>query len=295
MFENSTAHTTNCVNALTIDVEDYHSIVSRWWFGRPARPTRAVVENTEYILEVLEQYKTKATFFVLGEVAETHPELIKRITASGHELGVHGYEHLWVHSLTRQQFGNEIGRTKKLIEDLTGQQVLGHRAPAFSLNLAMIWAFEVLLEVGFKYDASVHPFKGRRYGDPSAPLEPFRVELPSGSIWEIPPATLEFLGRRWPACGGGYLRHFPYELNRWALRRINRRRPTTIYMHPYEIETTPPRAAAADWSAKKRLRYALFVFLQYRNRKQGKKKLHRLLTDFRFARIIDVHDKCFGQ
>ncbi|GAG17693.1 unnamed protein product, partial [marine sediment metagenome] len=162
MADMNASENTSRTNALTIDVEDFHSIVSRWWFDKQVLPSRAVVENTEYILDTLAEFRTRATFFVLGEVAETYPGLIKRIADGGHELGVHGYKHLWVHTLTREQFHSEVQRAKKLIEDLIGQPILGHRAPAFSIDLKMTWAFEVLHDLGFKYDSSVYPIKGRR-------------------------------------------------------------------------------------------------------------------------------------
>ncbi len=282
---------THRVNALTIDVEDYHSIVSREWFGQDESPWNVVVKNTELILDILAEFDTKATFFMLGEVAETYKQMVRQIAKGGHELGVHGYKHLRVNNLTREQFRAEVEPAKKLIEDLTGQNMLGYRAAAFSVNLKMTWVFEVLAELGFKYDSSIYPIKSRRYGDPSARLEPFQVPLPGGTIWEIPPATLEFLSRRWPAGGGGYLRHFPYQLSRWALRKINSSRPATVYIHPYEIDTVPGRKPDGQWPIKKRLRYRLFTYLQYRNRATVKTKLHKLLRDFKFARIVDVYDK----
>lgn len=279
------------VNALTIDVEDYHSIVSREWFGQDESPWNVVVKNTELILDILAEFDTKATFFMLGEVAETYKQMVRQIAKGGHELGVHGYKHLRVNNLTREQFRAEVEPAKKLIEDLTGQNMLGYRAAAFSVNLKMTWVFEVLSELGFKYDSSIYPIKSRRYGDSSARPEPFQVPLPGGTIWEIPPATLEFLSRRWPAGGGGYLRHFPYQLSRWALRKINNSRPATVYMHPYEIDTAPGREPDRQWPIKKRLRYRLFTYLQYRNRATVKAKLYKLLRDFKFARIVDVYDK----
>ncbi len=295
MANHTTLISQRVINALTIDVEDYHSIVSREWFGQDQLPWEVVVRNTELILDILAEFDIKATFFMLGEVAETYKQMVRTIAEAGHELGVHGYKHLPVNNLTREQFTAEVEPAKKLIEDLTGQNMLGYRAAAFSINLKMTWAFEVLAELGFKYDSSVYPIKSRRYGDPSAGLEPFQVQLPVGTIWEIPPATLEFLSRRWPAGGGGYLRHFPYQLNRWALSKINNFRPAAVYIHPYEIDTMPGREPDPQWPIKKRLRYRLFTYLQYRNRTTVKAKLHQLLRDFKFARIIDVYDKCLAQ
>jgi len=277
------------VNALSIDVEDYHSIVSRWWFGREASPSAAVVENTGRMLEIIHEAGVRATFFILGEVAGRYPDLVRRILAAGHEIGVHGHKHLWVHSLSPDRFREEIRTGKQLVEDAAGQPAMGHRAPAFSINLRMNWAFEILAELGFAYDSSVYPIKGSRYGDPSASLEPFRIVTPAGPIWEVPPAALEFLGRRWPVGGGGYLRHFPYRLNRWALRRINRSRSAVVYLHPYEVELEPPASADPSWSMAQRLKYAKFTYLQYRQRKTVERKLRGLLSDFQFSAITDVY------
>lgn len=278
------------VNALSIDVEDYHSIVSRWWFGQgDAMPGSSVVRNTDHFLEQLAVAGVKATFFVLGEVAEVYPDLIRRMAREGHELGVHGYKHLWVHTLSPAVFRSEVDRAKKLIEDISGQAVLGHRAPAFSLKLGMTWAFNVLLDVGFVYDSSIYPIKGKRYGDISAGLDPFPVRIEGRSLWEIPLAALECCGRRWPVAGGGYLRHFPYCVNCWALRRINRRRPAVVYMHPYEIETSEPRTGDAHWPLRKRIGYRKFSLLQYRNRSGMRDKLKRLLADFKFSTVAEVY------
>jgi len=286
-------HPDDVVNALTIDVEDYHSIISRWWFDADASPSAAVVANTERMLQMLDEFNTRATFFVLGEVAETFPELVRRIAAAGHELGIHGHKHLWVDRLSPGRFRSEVQRSKQFIEDVTGREVLGHRAPAFSIRLKMTWAFEVLRQQGLRYDSSVYPIRSRRYGDPSAPLAPFEVNVDGGSIWEIPPATLQFVHRRWAVGGGGHLRHFPYLLNHWALRRINRSRPVVVYAHPYELETGKGRPADPNWPAGKRRRYRLFTYLQYRNRGTMQVKLRRLLTDFRFDRICDVYGQLF--
>ena len=182
-----------------------------------------------------------------------------------------------------------MDRAKKLIEDISGRQVLGHRPPAFSVKSNMTWAFEVLLQTGFKYESSIYPIKGRRYGDASVPLEPFPVRTAAGTIWEIPLATLEFLGRRWPACGGGYLRHLPLRYNLWALERINRTRPAVIYMHPYEYEAGTIRPASAQWPMRRKLKYRLFSLLQYRHRRGMKAKLNVLLRSSKFGRVTDVY------
>ena len=152
------------LNALTIDVEDYWNILSRDWLYTEAEPSDAVVKITEWFLQIHADTNVKATFFILGEVAQCFPELIKGIVSEGHEIAVHGFYHRQIFKLSHDEFKKEVGDAKKLLEDLTGRQVLGHRAPAFSVNKDTQWALEVLLEEGFKYDSSVYPISGRRYG-----------------------------------------------------------------------------------------------------------------------------------
>jgi len=277
------------VNVLSIDVEDYHAIVDRWWFGvADSTPTRAVLDNTLYLLDRIEAFNARATFFVLGEVTEEYPDLIRRIHRGGHELGVHGHKHRWVHTLTPDAFSSEVVRAKKSIEDIIGQPVLGHRAPAFSINSNMTWAVDVLCKAGFKYDSSIYPMRGRHYGDPSVPLEPFMLKGSEGQLLEIPMTVLEFAGRRWPVCGGGYLRHFPFFINSWAMKKINRQRPVIIYLHPYEFDCCPIKEAAADWPLRRKLQFRLFSYLQHRNRKGMSAKLDRMLSLARFDSISNV-------
>lgn len=279
------------MNALTIDVEDERNLIERQWFGVETPPTDAVVTNTDVLLEILADAGTHATFFVLGEVALAYPDLIKRIVGAGHELAVHGGRHLRVCSLSADDFRAEIEPAKKQLEDLTGRAVMGHRAPAFSMNLTMEWAFDVLLELGFAYDSSIHPARER----PFCPLVPFAITRPRGKLWEIPPATLQCCGRRWRVCGGGYFRHFPYALNRWALKRINQARPAVVYMHPYEIDSYRFPPSEATFPLRKRLRYRIFSRSQYHNRKRMKNKLCALLGDFQFSTISHVYREIIAE
>ena len=192
-------------------------------------------------MKLFAEYDCKATFFVLGEVAEEFPDLIREIASSGHELGVHGYRHLKIYTLSPDEFRSEVGRAKKLIEDLTGQRVLGHRAPAFSFERGTTWPFDVLLEEGFIYDSSVHPASVSRYGWPGFSEDIHEMTLPSGqTIIEAPMSVVHILGKTLPACGGGYLRRLPFWYTRWAMKQINNIRPAIVYVHPYEIDTDRP-------------------------------------------------------
>ena len=272
------------LNALTIDVEDYYSVFARDWLGVDSRPTEAVVRNTSEILAILADRGVSATFFVLGEVAETFPKLMRDIAADGHEVGVHGYYHKQFFKLAPEQARKEVGDAKKLLEDIIGQAVEGHRAPAFSIRPDTKWALEILAELGFRYDSSIHPKAGKRYGWRGFREDIHQIDLPSGAkLIEAPISVVHVLGKVLRACGGGYIRHFPYWYTRWAMRRIQRLRPAIVYMHPYEIDTSAAHAEFvsalenADKSAKR------FHGQQLRNRRTMKKKLVKLLKNFEFA------------
>ncbi|MCX5726941.1 MAG: polysaccharide deacetylase family protein, partial [Candidatus Saganbacteria bacterium] len=154
-------------NALTVDVEDYWSIISRDLLRREILPTRHVVKNTTRFLEILSPFNIKATFFVLGEVAKTFPHLVKEIAQSGHEIGVHGFYHKQIFKLNPDSFRKEISDCKKMLEDIASVQVYGHRAPTFSIMPATSWSLDIIAECGFEYDSSIFPIKGERYGWPN--------------------------------------------------------------------------------------------------------------------------------
>lgn len=287
--------TLRTVNAFSVDVEDYHNLIDRMWFDTDSQPTSAVVDNTQFFLDTLAAHHTTATFFFLGDVANAFPDLIRRTHNAGHEIGVHGYHHLKVHTIDADTFRNEIQRTKSILEDITGQQVIGHRAPAFSITTHMTWALDVLAEVGFTYDSSIYPIKGRRYGDPTASIEPFQIDTKYGPLLEIPPATLTKGNKRQAVCGGGYMRHFSYTRSRNALAQINTQRPAVVYFHPYEIEPLTIIKHDTNWPAKKKLQYWFFSLLQARNRHTMKDKIKRLLDDFAFAPIAQVYQQEVSQ
>ncbi|HUN81002.1 MAG TPA: polysaccharide deacetylase family protein [Phycisphaerae bacterium] len=283
------------VNALTIDVEDYHSIVSRDWCGEDMLPTRKVVENTTRLLDHFAQRKILGTFYILGEVAQAFPDLIRKIAAPGHELGVHGFYHRQVFKLDAESFRKEVADAKALIEDISGRQVLGHRAPAFSIMPKTEWALEVLAEAGFRYDSSIFPIKGRRYGWPGFRTDIHEITFPSGrKIIEAPLSTVQMLGRRWPACGGGYIRHFPKFVSRWAMRRVARERPAILYMHPYEIETDAGPVNTSGISAKAARRLRRMHWLQLRNRASVEDKVVSLISQFEFAPLARIIEQQLG-
>jgi polysaccharide deacetylase family protein (PEP-CTERM system associated) len=277
------------IHALTVDVEDYENVTARDLLGREGPPTRAVVENTQCVLTLFADRQVRGTFFVLGEVAREFPELIRDIAGQGHELGVHGYYHRQVFKLTPTEFRQEVAGAKALIEQIAGEEVRGHRAPAFSITPATSWALDVLADVGFRYDSSIFPIAGRRYGWPRFPPDIHRMALSGGScIVEAPLSTVSVCGRQLPVCGGGYLRHLPLWFTRWAMRRIQRDRPVVVYFHPVEmavsrvlLDTSRLDRVAARLAQRKHR-------LQLRNRHTMKAKVSALLSEFEFAPLTDV-------
>jgi polysaccharide deacetylase family protein (PEP-CTERM system associated) len=279
-------------NALTVDVEDYWSIISRDLLRREILPTRHVVKNTTRFLEILSQFNIKATFFVLGEVAKTFPHLVKEIAQSGHEIGVHGFYHKQIFNLNPDSFRKEISDCKKMLEDIASVQVYGHRAPAFSIMPATSWSLDIIAECGFEYDSSIFPIKGERYGWPNFYRDIVRLSLPSGrTLVEVPMTTLRLWKRNLPIAGGGYLRHFPYKLTCYAIRRLQKERPVVVYVHPYEMEIAEDRLETSKLSMTEKLRVWKLHYLQLRNRKTVEAKLLRLLSDFEFATIRNVIEK----
>lgn len=280
------------IHAFTIDVEDYHNLVARDWLGREGAPTDCVVRNMARLLAWLSDRNVRATCFVLGEVAETFPQLIRDIASRGHELGVHGYYHRQVFKLTPDSFRQEVSTAKDRIEQIIGTRVRGHRAPAFSIMPETRWALDVLADAGFDYDSSVFPIKGNRYGWPGYALDIHRVDLGGGrSIIEAPMSTVSIAGMRLPVCGGGYWRHFPAAYTRWAMRRVGRDRPAIVYIHPYEIELGVGPLDTAHLDAESAGRAKRFHRMQQMNRASMEKKIVGLLDEFQFAPLGSIIDQ----
>ena len=277
------------VNALTIDVEDGWSIFSRDWLHKQISPTEAVVKDTEWLLNLLEGKNVKATFFVLGDVAKKYPFLVKKIADRGHEIGSHGFSHKQIFKLNQDQVPDEITMSKQLLEDITGQTILGYRSPAFSIMPETKWALEVLAEEGYCYDSSVYPIKGKRYGWPGFSKDICKITLPSGrSIIEVPLSTVTVFGKTLPVAGGGYIRHFPYTVTKWAIRCIQKERPAIIYCHPYEIDMQPKPFELKGLSWADKTRIIIFHRLQQRNRNVVPDKILSLLSEFKFSTLWEV-------
>ena len=265
-------------NALTVDVEDYFhvsafakSINHKDWDKFPLR----VENNTRRLLDLFDKHEVKATFFVLGWLAERTPDLVKDIASRGHEVACHGFSHQLVYNQSPEVFREETLRSKHLLEDITQTPVRGYRAASYSITNRSRWALDILAEAGFEYDSSIFPVRHDRYGIPDAPEFPHRMETPNGhSLVEFPLSTAKLLKYRLPVAGGGYFRLYPYAVTQAGLSQINRRQqPFIFYLHPWEIDPDQPKISA-HWFSR---------FRHYNNLDKCETRLCRLLSDFKFG------------
>jgi polysaccharide deacetylase family protein (PEP-CTERM system associated) len=271
------------VNAMTVDVEDYFqvsafdSVLSRADWDRAESRVR---RNTEHLLEMFAEHDVRATFFVLGWVAERFPGLVRTIVQHGHEIASHGYEHRLVYQQGVKAFREDLRRARFVLEAAAGAPVLGYRAPSYSITRDSMWALDVLVEEGFEYDASIYPVHHDRYGIPDAPRHIHRIERSAGSIWELPGSTVRWGTLNLPMGGGGYFRLLPYEWTRRGVRHLNavENQPAIFYLHPWEIDPQQPRLRAPLVS---RIRH-------YTNLAATAGRLNRLMSEFRFGTVTDV-------
>lgn len=273
------------VNAMTVDVEDYFHVSvfdgvvprARW----DALESR-VCRNTERLLEIFSEHNVEVTFFVLGWVAERFPSLVTRIASLGHEVASHGYSHRLVYDQTPRAFREDVRRAKAVLESTTGRPVLGYRAPSYSITPRSLWALDIVLEEGYRYDSSIFPIRHDRYGIPLSPRHPYPIHRRHGVLIEAPASTTAFSLVNVPIAGGGYFRILPYQWTRWGIDRVNRQegRPVIFYLHPWEIDPNQPRLRAG----------CLSRFRHYRNLDKTEPRLRRLLADFRFGGMAAVLD-----
>jgi polysaccharide deacetylase family protein (PEP-CTERM system associated) len=236
---------------------------------------------THWLLEQLDRFGIKATFFVIGEVAASRPALIRAIQAAGHEVASHGWDHRRVHQLTPAAFRADVWRSKDGLEQVTQERVAGYRAPTFSIVRETAWALDVLAELGLAYDSSIFPVRHDRYGVPQAPRTPFVAQGVRHTILELPPATWRLLGVNLPAGGGGYFRLFPlFFLDRAIAQLQNNGRPSlpVLYFHPWEFD---PGQARLPLNPVSRFRTYAGLF-------RSRVRLTALFTRHRFTRAIDL-------
>jgi polysaccharide deacetylase family protein (PEP-CTERM system associated) len=278
------------LNALSVDVEEYfHAEIFQIGAGRPAHHTyeSRVEASVDLLLELLARNGTRGTFFTLGEIAATHPSVVRTIAALGHEVACHGDRHECVYRMTPAEFRADIRRAKERLEDLVGTPVIGYRAPNFSIGPGQTWAYPILMEEGFRYDSSLYPILHDRYGRPNAPRFPYGV-FRSGMAWltEFPIGTARVCGVNLPIGGGGYFRLSPYELTRRGIRYVNTcdRQPVMFYVHPWELDPGQPRLPMA-----RHHQFRHYVGLEH---EAG--KLARLLAEFRFGtarEVLEYHEQ----
>lgn len=267
-------------NIITVDVEDWYmdTDMSTWDLYEDR-----IVQSTNKIIEILGESNTKATFFILGYVAEHFPELVKEIKNEGHEICTHGYSHKLITQQTSYEFEEDLLKSIRTLENITGDKVIGHRASNFSISEETAWAIDILKKNGLKYDSSVFPVKTPLYGMPEAPLYPYRISSsnlkkeagPEEDFLEIPLSvyTTPIMHKNIPIAGGFYLRFFPYFFIKYAIKKINRMNQKSIlYIHPWELDPDQPRENMIKW-------------FHYYNLSNTEKKFRKLLKDFKFTSI----------
>jgi len=271
------------VSAFTVDVEDYFQVsgferhISRaHWDHHESR----VVRNTYRVLSLLSRHNVRATFFVLGWVADRYPRLVREIHECGHQVGSHSYWHRLVYQQTPEEFRDDLRHSRQVIEDAIGAEITAYRAPSFSITASSLWAMDILAEEGFRIDSSVFPVHHDRYGIPGAPRQPHRIQTPAGPLWEFPPSVCRFLGWNVPVSGGGYFRLYPL---RWTLRCVARIHatgmPFLFYVHPWELDPEQPRLRLGSPGTR---------FRHYVNLGENERKLDALLRTVRFGPLTDA-------
>jgi len=264
-------------NYLTIDVEEHFQVAafddivsSKDWGLYESR----VEKNTKVLLDLLQQHKTKATFFIVGWTAKRHPDLVREIANQGHDVGCHSYMHRKIYDLTPEEFRKDTIKAKAILEQVTGKKIIGYRAPSYSITKKSLWAIDILDDLGFEYDSSIFPIFHDNYGIPGAPR--FRYQHESLNMIEYPISTAKVLGRNFPVAGGGYFRFLPYWVTKRLLSSINDRekRPFIFYLHPWEVDPNQPRFKKARLFSR---------FRHYNNLEQTSLRFQRLLGDFDFA------------
>ena len=271
-------------HAFTVDVED-------WYQGIPigaesrASAERRLDRGMNVILDLLAKHGYRGTFFLLGPVAEEHPQLVGRIASAGHEVGCHGWSHDLLYQMTPERFREETRRAMDVISALTGKPVTAYRAAYFSITRESLWALDVLASLGFRYDSSIFPVKNWRYGIPDFDPRPGQVQTPSGPIMEFPLSIRTIFGRKLPAAGGAYFRIYPYALTRSNIRALEADgKPVVFYIHPWELDPDHPRVPF-HWKAR---------MTHYVNLHSTGPRLSRLMEDFEFGPLGEVLEHEFA-
>ena len=273
-------------NILSVDIEEwFHPEAVQYQFPTEiwSEQTGRVDENVEKLLNLFDEKNAKATFFTLGWVAKEYPGIIKKIVDSGHEIATHGLMHRMVTKLTPEEFEKDLGESIKILEDTSGQKILGFRAPTFSIVEETFWAWEIMLKLGLIYDSSVYPIWHDRYGVPDAPRSVYTAfEQNGNSLTEFPMSTMRLFGKNIPFGGGGYLRIFPNWFTRMGIKSVNKEGlPAIMYMHPWEFDPEQPKLNLGKLQS---LRH-------YYNIDKNLSKLGQLLDEFKWTSFKNVIEK----
>ena len=265
-------------HAFTVDVEDWYDGIPISAAAKQSAERRLHV-GMDRLLELLDGAGHKATFFVLGPVAQQNADLLRRLDAAGHEVGCHGWSHDLLYTMDRRRFKEETRRAADAIASLIGRPVTAYRAAYFSITRESFWALEILAELGFRYDSSIFPVVNWRYGIPDFSPDPQVIETAAGPIYELPLSVRPVFGRNVPLTGGAYFRLYPYAVTRANMRWAERHdRPVVFYLHPWELDPGHPRV---DFPAKPR-------FTHYVNLRSAHAKLAALVSEFRFGTLSEV-------
>jgi polysaccharide deacetylase family protein (PEP-CTERM system associated) len=269
-------------HVLSFDVEEHFQVAAFWSAARRRewdQLASRVERNTRKIADLLSEHSTKATFFVLGWVAERHKDLVKDLAQQGHEIASHGYGHELVHTQTPIQFREDVRRAKQILEDLVGRQVIGYRAPSFSITSQTEWAIPVLIEEGYRYDSSIYNRFRSSQGSRVARAGTYQLETEAGTIWEVSPSTMNACGLQLPVAGGGYFRLLPYAASKRFLKNLEKQGSQLVmYLHPWELDPEQPRMNGPVLSKVR----------HYLNLGKTEQRLRCLLKDFSFAPINEV-------
>ena len=283
-MDKKTDGTTSIINGMSVDVEDYFQVsnfetlapLNEWdkWELR-------VENNTNRILDIFAKFNIKATFFILGWVAEKVPSIVKTIASQGHEIASHGYHHQLVYNLSDEKFIDDITKTKKILEQISGQEVTGYRAPSYSITRQSFWALSALYDAGYRYDSSIFPIHHHRYGIPEFCRFPTTINLGNDKIIkEFPISTIKLFNKNFPVGGGAYARLFPLYFTLKALNSINKKenQPFIFYFHPWEIDPNQPKMECGLFT---RLRH-------YGNLSKMENKLKKICEKFNFSPLKEL-------
>lgn len=264
-------------NILTVDVEEWESAISGI-FGEYKPSTEKVYKSTMELLEIFNKFNAEATFFVLGEVAEKFPSLLKNILNSGNAIACHSYTHIEIHKLSLNKLIDDIKKAKDIVEQIIGERIIGFRAPNFSLMKANPEILNLLLELGFKYDSSIFPYK--KFNGRKVPLEPFWLGTPDGKrIFEIPLSVISIFGIRIPCCGGAFIRNYPFVFTKYCFKKIlKEKRSVVFYFHPHEFEKINFKNINLNIGYLRKL-------LEKKGRGKAKGYLEFILKNFNFVSI----------